>query len=297
MGAAILWRKDGFVFSGFGEPPFPTARINEDGSETPLTLEEIEAWQEDYINARPELKKEMEEKKKREEEGMEAVRIWMEKVREDEAEHQRYLDSMGITEEEYQEREMKRLCFKKNVKYACRIGLALFTIFMGLITYIALTPMDEYPCEAGQEDMSPYWFILITAVSFITFCIVWNNTRKWPKDEIKKYKTKAEKEQEEFDLYFDIDKYLLEIKWVATNDENDIAPQSGLYLFKSQGHNHVFFDLYKLKEGEKLWKYYLEYLSKGWSDVKPIGFFIVEGDEKVKNSLINYWFIFDFTNV
>ena len=86
---------------------------------------------------------------------------------------------------------------KKIIKYISRLLLGLFTVLWGLLTWVALLPpMDEYPCEAGQEDMSPYWFILITAVSFITFCIVWNNTRKWPKDEIKKYKTKAEKEQE-----------------------------------------------------------------------------------------------------
>ena len=110
-------------------------------------------------------------------------------------------------------------------------------------------------CEAGQEELSRYWGLLITAVSFIAFYILWNKTRNWPKDEIKKYKTKAEKEQDEFNLHFDIDKYFSEIKWIATYDENEIAPESGLYLFKSKGSNHVFFDLFNLKEGEKLWKY------------------------------------------
>lgn len=65
----------------------------------------------------------------------------------------------------------------KLIKYGSRVVLGLLTIFWGLVTYCALTPMDEYPCEAGQEDMSPHWGVLITAVLLVTFCFVWYKTK------------------------------------------------------------------------------------------------------------------------
>lgn len=68
---------------------------------------------------------------------------------------------------------------RKLIKYGSRVVLALINIFGGLVTYCALTPMDEYPCEAGQEEMSPYWGVLITVVMLATFCIVWYKTKKW----------------------------------------------------------------------------------------------------------------------
>ena len=68
---------------------------------------------------------------------------------------------------------------KKNVKYTSRIVLGLLTIFGVLITMAAFFPDESYHhCEAGQEDMSPYWCFLITAVLLVTFCIVWYKTRK-----------------------------------------------------------------------------------------------------------------------
>ena len=294
LGKELNLKKDGYLFAGLSGLEFPIARINADGSETFLTWDETMAWLDNYILEHPEQKEDLEKKKRIILERLEEVRLWMEKTHEEEDEHQKYLDSLEITEEEYQEREMKRLRYKKGIKYACRIGFAFFTIFLGLMTLAAFYPDESYHhCEAGQDDISPYWLVLITAVSFLAFCIVWNKTRNWPKDEVKKYKTKAEKEQEEFDLYFDIDKYLSGINWITIENENEIASQSGLYLFKSQGHDHIFFDLYELKEGEKLWKYYLEKRS----GAKPIGFHVVEDDEKLKKCFINNWYVFDHTNI
>ena len=66
---------------------------------------------------------------------------------------------------------------KKYVKYISRIILALFTIFWGLVTYCAFTPMDEYPCEAGQKEMSPYWGVIITIVFLFLFCFVWYKSK------------------------------------------------------------------------------------------------------------------------
>ena len=65
MGVIIEYEKDGYVFqSPSGEIPFPVAKINEKGIRKPLSWEEIEAWQEDYINARPELKAKVEKKRR-----------------------------------------------------------------------------------------------------------------------------------------------------------------------------------------------------------------------------------------
>ena len=67
---------------------------------------------------------------------------------------------------------------KRIVKYASRIVLGLFTLFWGLITYAALTPVEGYHhCEAGQEELNPLYGIIITLASFVAFCIVWYKTK------------------------------------------------------------------------------------------------------------------------
>ena len=69
---------------------------------------------------------------------------------------------------------------KKIIKYTSRIVWGLLTLFWGLVTWVTfLPPMDEYPCEAGQEEMSPIYGVVITIVSLIAFCFVWYNTRRW----------------------------------------------------------------------------------------------------------------------
>ncbi len=73
MGVIIEYEKDGYVFqSPSGEIPFPVAKIDEKGIRKPLSWEEIEAWQEDYIDARPELKA-MIEKKRRLDRNMDVI--------------------------------------------------------------------------------------------------------------------------------------------------------------------------------------------------------------------------------
>ena len=42
---------------------------------------------------------------------------------------------------------------RKIFKYTIRIILGLLTLFWGLATWAALTPMEEYPCEGEQESM------------------------------------------------------------------------------------------------------------------------------------------------
>lgn len=67
---------------------------------------------------------------------------------------------------------------KKIIKYTGRIVWGLITLFLGLVTWAALTPMEGYHhCEAGQEEISPMWGVLFTIASLITFCFVWYNTK------------------------------------------------------------------------------------------------------------------------
>lgn len=67
---------------------------------------------------------------------------------------------------------------KKIIKYVSRLVLGLVTLFWGLVTYVAfLPPMEEYPCEVGQEDLSPVYGVIITFVSMFLFCFVWYKTK------------------------------------------------------------------------------------------------------------------------
>ena len=230
MGATFTYEKDGYLFETFiGQiEPWPMAKKDSQGNFIPLTIEEIEEWQENYRKEHPEVEQ-----------------IYK-KIREENAAAQ--LKAAENIEK-----------IKKRIKW-----------------------WDNHPfLKAVCKPFLPSYYRIF----------------KESQDNIEKSKTKEEIEQEEFDLYFDIDKYLSEINWIKIENENEIASQSGLYLFKSQEHDHIFFDFYELKEGEKLWKYYLEKLSKGWSDAKPICFHIVDEGEKLKKCLINHWYVFDDTNV
>jgi hypothetical protein len=69
---------------------------------------------------------------------------------------------------------------KKIIKYVSTIVLGLVTLFWGLVTYVAfLPPMEEYPCEVGQEEWSATTCALMTVASLITFCFVWHKTKNW----------------------------------------------------------------------------------------------------------------------
>ena len=63
------------------------------------------------------------------------------------------------------------------IKYTSRIILGLLTVFWGLATWCALTPMEGYHhCESGQEELSPIYGVLFTIVSFVLLHIVWYYT-------------------------------------------------------------------------------------------------------------------------
>lgn len=60
MGVIIKVRKGNYIFDylHFMGAPLPTARIIEDGNEIPMTIEEIDAWREDYLQKHSEVDEE-----------------------------------------------------------------------------------------------------------------------------------------------------------------------------------------------------------------------------------------------
>ena len=78
----------------------------------------------------------------------------------------------------------------------------------------------------------------------------------------------------------DFEKYLSELNWIEIEDEEILAPMSGLYLFNCRGDNHTFLEAHELEEGEKLCKHYLDHHFDGWAVVKPLGYHYVEDDKK-----------------
>lgn len=50
------------------------------------------------------------------------------------------------------------------------------------------------------------------------------------------------------------------VKWIWTEiyDLDDTAPKTGLYVFACRYDNHIEFEMYRLNEKEKLWKYFTE---------------------------------------
>ena len=68
----------------------------------------------------------------------------------------------------------------KIIKYTSRIVWGLLTLFWGFVTWVAYNPDEGYHhCEAGQEEMSPIYGVIITVASLMAFCFVWYKTRKW----------------------------------------------------------------------------------------------------------------------
>ena len=182
---------------------------------------------------------------------------------------------------------------KKMIKYISKVIWCFIFIFGILILSSALYN------ETGREIFNPVYDVGVAIVLLVLYLKVHHsNTDSHPSD-LKFYKVVLDQEQKDFNTAFDIDKYIENIEWLITEKEDEIVLHSGLYLFKGQGRdkNYVFYYLYGLEKGEMLWKYFLENLSRGWSDIRPIGYYIIEGDEKVKNFFIMNWMIFDDSNI
>lgn len=186
---------------------------------------------------------------------------------------------------------------KKIIKYTSRIVLGLFTLFGGLATWVAFHhSMDEYSCEAGQEDMNPVYGILITIASLILFCFVWYITRDRSTENPDPQKAHEEL-PEPYKSFADLDKYISEVAWIDIENEDMLAPTSGLYLFNCRGDNHTFFETHKLEKGEKLCKHYLDHHFDGWALVKPVSYHYVETSETMYDVLKENWTILDDSNL
>ena len=182
---------------------------------------------------------------------------------------------------------------KKMVKYMSKIIWCFIFIFGILILSSALY------YETGREIFNPVYVVGVAIVLLVLYLKVhYSDTDSHPSD-LKIYKVALDQEQEDFNTAFDIDKYIENIEWLITEKEDEIVLHNGLYLFKGQGRdkNYVFYYLYGLEKGEMLWKYFLDNLSRGWSDIRPIGYHIIEGNEKVKNFFIMNWMIFEDSNI
>ena len=179
------------------------------------------------------------------------------------------------------------------VKYMSKIIWCFIFIFGILILSSALY------YETGREIFNPVYVVGGAIVLLVLYLKVhYSDTDSHPSD-LKIYKVALDQEQEDFNTAFDIDKYIENIEWLITEKEDEIVLHNGLYLFKGQGRdkNYVFYYLYGLEKGEMLWKYFLDNLSRGWSDIRPIGYHIIEGNEKVKNFFIMNWMIFEDSNI
>lgn len=82
------------------------------------------------------------------------------------------------------------------------------------------------------------------------------------------------------DLVFSIRKIVsVNRYWIDILYEEEKAPISGIYLFVCRGDNHLIAELYRLEQGEKLYKYFEgEYHHmNGWFEVIPLAYHYVEG--------------------
>lgn len=179
------------------------------------------------------------------------------------------------------------------VKYMSKIIWCFIFIFGILILSSALY------YETGREIFNPVYVVGVAIVLLVLYLKVHYCDTDSLQSDLKIYKVALDQEQEDFNTAFDIDKYIENIEWLITEKEDEIVLHNGLYLFKGQGRdkNYVFYYLYGLEKGEMLWKYFLDNLSRGWSDIRPIGYHIIEGNEKVKNFFIMNWMIFEDSNI
>lgn len=169
---------------------------------------------------------------------------------------------------------------KKIIKHTSRIVLGIFLVFWGFITLVALFPDENYHhCEAGQEEMSPIYGVLITIVLLITFCIVWYKTNDKTTIE-PNVSSFPEVLPEPYKSFEDIDKYISGLTWSKIENDEMVAPANGLYLFNCRGDNHTFIEAHEIEKGENLCKHYRDHHSDGWATVKPLEYYLVEEDNK-----------------
>lgn len=90
------------------------------------------------------------------------------------------------------------------------------------------------------------------------------------------------------DLTFRIDRILRFDKyWVDILDENDTASTEGLYVFACRGDNHIYIEMYMMKQGELLYKYFNDEYSHcdGWFHVIPLAYHFVDINAIEENNI------------
>lgn len=61
----------------------------------------------------------------------------------------------------------------------------------------------------------------------------------------------------EKDLNYSISKIVSARRyWIDIIEEDEVAPQSGIYLFTCRGDNHLITELYHLDQGERFYKFF-----------------------------------------
>lgn len=81
------------------------------------------------------------------------------------------------------------------------------------------------------------------------------------------------------ELTFRIDRILkFEKYWVEILDDKDTVSSDGLYVFACRGDNHIYIEMYMMKQGELLYKYFSdEYMHRnGWVHVIPLAYHFVD---------------------
>ena len=66
-------------------------------------------------------------------------------------------------------------------------------------------------------------------------------------------------------------------KWCYILDENDTAPDEGLYVMACRGDNHIIYEIYRFSKGDRFWdKYEGENAhSNGWMDVDCLAYWCI----------------------
>lgn len=109
------------------------------------------------------------------------------------------------------------------------------------------------------------------------------------------------------ELTFRIDRILkFEKYWVEILNDKDTVLSDGLYVFACRGDNHIYIEMYVMKQGELLYKYFNDEYShsNGWFHVIPLAYHIVDTyaieqnkmwDRSVKNLEIQH--VFGMNNI
>ncbi len=175
---------------------------------------------------------------------------------------------------------MKQILNKKIIKYTGRIVWGLITLFWGFITLGALFPDNSFHhCETGQEDFNPIYGVIITFILLIFFCFVWYITKDKSSNNTSISNIDIKEIPDQLKPFFDLN-HLLELSWIKIENKNELAPNSGLYIFLCRGNNRYLIEIYELLKGEQLFKHCQGLQNDNGVRVIPLEYHIVGDGEK-----------------